>query len=98
MARGRLLCLSSPERLRERAAPHPPPRVQPVDLLRDRQAKAGFFKLKGALCLSKTQWRPSMGSTRSGTGSVRGRRQLRETGPRCDGAKRKRSAAPETPS
>jgi hypothetical protein len=24
---------------------------------RDRQAKAGFFKLKGALCLSKTQWR-----------------------------------------
>jgi hypothetical protein len=24
---------------------------------RDRRAKAGFFKLKGALCLSKTQWR-----------------------------------------
>jgi hypothetical protein len=24
---------------------------------RDRQERAGFFKLKGALCLSKSQWR-----------------------------------------
>ena len=24
---------------------------------RDRKEKAGFFKLKGALCLSKSQWR-----------------------------------------
>ena len=28
---------------------------------RDRKEKAGFFKLKGALCLSKSQWRSFYG-------------------------------------